>query len=740
MKIKKRIFTFLLIMIMYTSSSMTAFAANNIPIGPLTTGFPSEASAPDFSIKKSGEVKVPQPSKLSKSKKKSSNQVQSFSTSDYVNTKAVAEKKASYIATDCGSTSVQYALIDNGKIVLSGNSGVYSKENTTALTADSMYGIGSVSKMFVTTAVMKLVDAGKIKLDTPITQYIKDFKMADDRYKKITVRMLLNHSSGLMGSSFSNAVLFDDNDTYAHDTFLKQLKSQRLKADPGAYSVYCNDGFTLAQILVEHVTGINYTNYITNTFINPLKMCDTKTPASTFDRARLAKTYYNGISSALPVENVNTFGAGGIYSSAEDLCTFATTFTKNSNRILSKKSLKAMENKEYLKGIWPEDTDNTMGYGLGWDSVNLYPFNQYNIKGLSKSGDTVLYHSNLTVLPEQNMAVAVVTSGGSSSYDQVLAQEILLAALKEKGVISKIKPNKTFTAPEKVIVPPEIKKYEGLYVSPAGSLDIKIDKAGILSSSFPQAPQNGSQTLVYTKDGTFISSGGETSLKFVKEINGKIYIEYTGYSTLPLLGQTISSLYVAQKEDVNKLTESVSQAWAKREGKKYFLINEKYSSLKYMFACPDVQVSLTKGPEGYVQSNKIVDNNSAIAILDGPGGLSRDLLDYTFYKKGAVEYLKAGGATYVSEDVIETFPTKNKFKCTIKKDGYASWYKIDKESADKEITVDIPKNAAFVVYDSNGALVNDSLITGIKKVTLPKNGTIVFLGNVQAKFTIQYKE
>ncbi|MBW9146642.1 hypothetical protein K2F40_08925 [Clostridium sp. CM028] len=160
----------------------------------------------------------------------------------------------------------------------------------------------------------------------------------------------------------------------------------------------------------------------------------------------------------------------------------------------------------------------------------------------------------------------------------------------------------------------------------------------------------------------------------------------------------------------------------------------------YMLECPDVQVSLTKGPDGYFRLNKIIDNNSAVAILDGPDVLSRDLLDYTFYKKDEVEYLRAGGATYVSEDAIETFPTKNKFKFTIKKDGYASWYKIDKESAGKEITVDIPKNTAFVVYDSNGVLVNDSLITGIKKVTLSKNGTIVFLGNAQSKFTIQYKE
>ncbi|MBZ9607396.1 hypothetical protein G9F73_006115 [Clostridium estertheticum] len=66
---------------------------------------------------------------------------------------------------------------------------------------------------------------------------------------------------------------------------------------------------------------------------NKAKSKRTTKIAETFDRDRLAKTYNNGISSALPVENVNAFGAGGIYSSAEDLCTFATTFTKNSNGI-----------------------------------------------------------------------------------------------------------------------------------------------------------------------------------------------------------------------------------------------------------------------------------------------------------------------------------------------------------------------------------------------------------------------
>ena len=95
---------------------------------------------------------------------------------------------------------------------------------------------------------MQLAEAGRVSLDAPVTRYLKDFKMADERYRQITVRMLLNHSSGLMGSHFENAMLFGDADPVAADSLLEQLSTQRLKADPGAYSVYCNDGFTLAEL------------------------------------------------------------------------------------------------------------------------------------------------------------------------------------------------------------------------------------------------------------------------------------------------------------------------------------------------------------------------------------------------------------------------------------------------------------------------------------------------------------
>lgn len=239
----------------------------------------------------------------------------------FADTRKAAEKKAALLTETYGTTSVQYALIDQGSIVVSGQSGRNDEKGKKPLTAETMYGIGSTSKMIVTAAVMKLVDEGKIDLDRPVVQYIPDFTMKDERYKQITPRMLLNHSSGLGGSTLANAFLFEDNDTYAHDTLLEQLAGQNLKADPGAYSVYCNDCFILSEIMVERVSGMDYTSYIHQYFIEPLGMSHTKTPLDQPDASKMAGLYFPTYEGQLPNETVNVIGTGGVYSTAEDIFT-----------------------------------------------------------------------------------------------------------------------------------------------------------------------------------------------------------------------------------------------------------------------------------------------------------------------------------------------------------------------------------------------------------------------------------
>ena len=159
----------------------------------------------------------------------------------------------------------------------------------------NIYSVGSVSKVFVTTAVMQLVEQGKVELDKPLTEYISDFKMADDRYKDITVRMLMNHSSGIFGTSTSNMFLWDDTDDSHAEYVLESMKSQRLKWAPGTAYAYCNDGFDLLQLIVERVSGMKYTDYVEEYINEPLGTDSIRTSCGYYNDPGLTDVYMNGM-------------------------------------------------------------------------------------------------------------------------------------------------------------------------------------------------------------------------------------------------------------------------------------------------------------------------------------------------------------------------------------------------------------------------------------------------------------
>lgn len=646
----------------------------------------------------------------------------------------IVSEKASLLNTMLGGTSMQYALIDEGEIVLSGTTGVYSKSENKALTNETLYGIGSISKMYVTAAVMQLVDEGKIDLDKPVTTYIPEFKMADERYKKITPRMLLNHSSGLMGSSFKDSFLFNDADTYAVDSLLSQLEGQRLKADPGAYSVYCNDGFTLAQILVERVSGMDFTSFIHKSFTKPLGLTNTKTPIDKFDTNKLAKAYYPNYNGELPVESVNVIGTGGIYATAEDMCKFSEIFMHEQKDILSNEALKEMETNEAEKGIWVKDGDNSMEYGLGWDNMNAYPFNEYGIKALVKGGDTHLYHGSLIVLPEHNMAAAVVSSGGASTYDQFLATTMLLEQLKAKGVINEIKPAKTPVVPVPADMPKELVSDSGIYMATAGAAyEVQIKETGelVLKSLTMPVPE---QSFIYTAEGFFVSPDGSTKVQVVEESNGHKYLWTKGYVSLPGIGEVVTSDYQLQKMEPNKVSEDVQAVWQKRSGKKYFVIDEKYSSQSYLMM-PTAIFTIDSYLTGYVAGNKMIDANQAQSTIQIPGINGRDLQDIQIIEKDGVEYAKAGGYIAISEEAIEDLANDKESTCSIGEDGYARWFTVPKGLAHKTMTLNLPKNGAVMVYDKDGKLVENTYISLNRAITLPEDGYIAFVGDVGIQFS-----
>ncbi|UNK16097.1 beta-lactamase family protein [Paenibacillus sp. N3/727] len=655
-------------------------------------------------------------------------------------TKKIAAEKAKLLSEKYGTTSLQYALIDDGEIVISGQAGKNDLMDKVPLTSNTIYGIGSTSKMILTTAVMKLVDDGKVDLDLPVVKYIPDFKMKDDRYKQITPRMLLNHSSGLLGTSGRNATLYGDHDTFSHDTFLEQLATQRLKADPGAFSVYCNDGFTLAEILVERVSGMGFTAFIHKYITEPLDMTHTKTPQDLLDPAKMAGIYSPLYDGQLPKENYNIIASGGIYSTAEDLAKLSQIFTGQVDGILSSKSVEAMAQEEYKRGMWSADSDTSISYGLGWDSVNLFPFNEYGIKAVTKGGDTTSYHSSLVVLPEYNMAAAVTSSGGSSATDQFIASELLLSALEEKDIIQERKPEKSFGVPVKADIPQEITQYAGVYGGNNSVMKVEMNTTGQMFVSTLTAPNSPAKPYTYTADGTFVNDEGTEKLKFVEEKNGRTYLWSRSYISVPGLGQLALSEYSAEKLKMSKLPQDITAAWEKREGKKYYLMSEKYTSTIYLNASAIIPFHSLKEVPGYVLNNKIIAADKAVNGLQIPGMDGRDTMEINFFTKNGIEYLTAVGNVYASEDLVKPLYSGKGSSTTIDADGYAKWYSVPASAKGKVMTVKMPSNGAFAVYDQAGICINHTVVSGKNQVVLPENGSIVFAGEVGSEFEISLKK
>lgn len=647
-----------------------------------------------------------------------------------------AQSAAQGALTYGGADSVQYALWQDGKVVLTGSCGSYSRTENRTLTDDILYGIGSVSKIYTTVAVMQLAEAGRVSLDAPVTRYLKDFKMADERYRQITVRMLLNHSSGLMGSHFENAMLFGDADPVAADSLLEQLSTQRLKADPGAYSVYCNDGFTLAELVVEAVTGMEFMDYVRTRILKPAGLENTFAPGDTFDTGRLAKTYRGADTRALPQDCLNLVGTGGIYATASDLAAFGGALI--GTKLLRQSSLNAMAATEYDRGIWPDtDAPDALRYGLGWDAVEWLPFSQSGIQALVKGGDTLRYHAGLVVIPEYHMAAAVLSSGGASTYNEMTAAQMLAAALKARGVVlDESLPLLPEAAP--AAMPAELTENAGYYGSTAAQYRVDVTDDGTLTMRVLTMPSVPAQAFTYCDDGTFRDTTGQAALRFVKEANGQLYLYQQAVGLLPGLGMMPTANYAAVKLPENDITPEVQAAWDRYLSTSFLPMGEKYSSQTYLALADSTAQETAELVPGYVGASRIVDSTSALYELQIPGANGRDGQDIHVYEQSGTTWMDVNGALYMSAEGAPVLYTGPDSYSTVQENGYARWYRVG-GNAGKSMTVRVPDDAGFWVYDTDGQVTASSVLWGDTRAELPQDGFVVFAGDPGARFHLSFQ-
>lgn len=344
------------------------------------------------------------------------------------------------------------------------------------------------------------------------------------------------------------------------------------RPEPGAYSVYSNDSFTLAQLVIERVSGMEYTAFLNQYLLEPLGLENTLTPMEEFDTSRLVKTYLGTDTRALPAENLTIVGTGGIYSTASDLAAFGGALCGEG--LLSQASLDEMASDQYLLGMWPEDSDgDAVAYSLGWDSVHMFPFSQNGIQALVKGGDTIVYHAGLVILPEYDMAAAVLTSGGISTYNQLAAARILLDALAEQGV--EVEEEAALTPAQPAQMPAELTQLSGWYGTSTAAAQLQITDEGVLTLTGMEG------TFTYREDGSFRDESDSVLLKLVQEDNGETYLYQKSYASIPGPDHPLCGLLRHGAPAQLPAGRGHSGRLEAREGKMYVQTNERWSSAYY---------------------------------------------------------------------------------------------------------------------------------------------------------------
>lgn len=251
---------------------------------------------------------------------------------------------------------VAVAIVKNGKVVLTRGWGLADIEKNTSMSDSSIMIIGSLSKTITGTALMQMVDAGKISLDADVNTYLP-FKVRNPKYPDtpITVRMLATHTSSIQESSTRLVSLAKPGDPTIS---LQQLLEPYLTTpDPEAFTgnkpgdkfVYSNFGAALAGLIVQTVSGEDFAEYCARTIFKPLGMTGTSFRLAALDPNKLA-THYTWTSTKGQLPNPQTtvpyYPATALRTTSADLGRFLVAISRGGEldgvRVLSAESVKAM--------------------------------------------------------------------------------------------------------------------------------------------------------------------------------------------------------------------------------------------------------------------------------------------------------------------------------------------------------------------------------------------------------------
>jgi len=302
--------------------------------------------------------------------------------------------------------------VQHGDTTVSAATGVTNVRTGVPVTTDTIFQIGSISKVYTATLVLQLVDEGLIDLDQPIASYLPEFALADaSAASTISIRQLLCHTSGMDGDVFDDFGRGDD----CVEKYVAGMSTLAQTSPPGEFFSYCNSGYVLLGRLVEHFRGLSWDAALHKHLLAPLGAVDTVTlPEEAILRPAAVGHLPTGEDGAAQVAPVyfmtRAVGPAGVVTApAAELIAFARMHLNDGaapdgTEILSPAAVKAMQE---LQVRLPDPYTLGDGWGLGWIKYTLG-----NPPVIGHDGATVGQQAYLRIVPDRDIVITLLTNGG----------------------------------------------------------------------------------------------------------------------------------------------------------------------------------------------------------------------------------------------------------------------------------------------------------------------------------------
>jgi CubicO group peptidase (beta-lactamase class C family) len=344
-----------------------------------------------------------------------------------------------------GAPGFAWGLVVDGRLLASGAGGTTRVDGGAPVTPATVFRIGSITKVFTALALLRLRDQGALSLDAPLRDALPEFDgvvypTADSPL--ITARHVLTQHSGL--PRLGGFVYTNPDAPPTERGVLAALDGAELRDVPGASYEYSNFGFSLLGLLVSRVAKQPFDAYISEHVLAPLGMSHSAWSASAIPEALLARPHQLGSDGKLALVREWSLGAsagaGGLYSSVEDLARFAAYQLSASppsstpeSPVLARASLRESQDLQLVESLRLRKQDppaaRVTGEGLGWAVYRDCRFEQVTWH----NGGTEGHRAALYLLPTRGVAAIILANLGGADVDGLALR--MLTRLHDGGVL-----------------------------------------------------------------------------------------------------------------------------------------------------------------------------------------------------------------------------------------------------------------------------------------------------------------